>query len=160
MAGCVNSSSPCLPKLTWLWALQFDPILQYKAYIDYSLTNPYRSLITSSQAASYLNTYNQDCLPQLNTCNSSGTNIACKNADSTCFNRIEGSIIDGADFDVYDLRAPSQDPFPPETYVSYLQDATIQSKIGAQQIYQECPNAPYNKFVSTGDGKLASPVQL
>jgi len=26
--------------------------------------------------------------------------------------------------------------------------------IGAKQTYQECPNGPYNKFVSTGDGEL------
>ncbi len=123
MAGCVNPSNPCLPKLTWLWTLQFDPILQYKAYIDYSLTNPYRSLITSSQATSYLNSYNQNCLPGLINCNSSGTDTVCKNADTTCFNKIEGPIQVGADFDVYDIRAPFQDPFPPETYVSYLQDA-------------------------------------
>ncbi|KAF8269045.1 putative carboxypeptidase S1 [Lactarius quietus] len=129
----------------------FDAMLQYKAYIDYSLTNPYRSLINSSQAALYLNKYNQRCLPELETCISSGTDSACKKADNTCFNQIEGSIMAGSDFDVYDLRAPSQDPFPPVTYISYLQNATIQSKIGAQHAYKECSNAAYNKFVDTGD---------
>lgn len=129
----------------------FDPILQYKAYIDYSLTNPYRPLINSSQAATYLKTYDRRCLPELNTCSSSGSDAACKKADNTCFNKIEGPIQIGSDFDVYDLRAPSQDPFPPETYVSYLQDPAIQSKIGAQQVYKECTNAPFKKFVSTGD---------
>ncbi|KAH9063856.1 carboxypeptidase-like protein S1 [Lactarius vividus] len=128
----------------------FDPKLQYKAYIDYSLTNPYRSLITSSQATSFTNSYNQDCLPALNTCASSGTNTACVNADNTCFNEIEGPISQG-NFDVYDLRAPANDAFPPETYVSYLQQSSIQTKIGAQQVYQECPNAPFNKFQTTGD---------
>jgi hypothetical protein len=140
--------------------LQFDGILQYKAYIDYSLTNPYRPLINSSQAASYLNTYNDHCIPELEICVSSGTDAACKKAGDTCFNLIEGPIQDDADFDVYDLRAPSQDPFPPQTYVSYLQNATIQSKIGARHAYQECSNAPYDKFGDTGDGKPASPVQL
>ncbi|KAI9457975.1 carboxypeptidase-like protein S1 [Lactarius psammicola] len=129
----------------------FDPILHFKAYIDYAFTNPYRSLINSSQAASYLNTYNRHCLPELNTCYSSGTNAACKKADDTCYNEIAAPIIEGADFDVYDLRAPSKDPFPPETYVSYLQNATIQSKIGAQQVYQECSDAVYSKFAATGD---------
>ncbi len=123
--------------------------------------NPYRSLINSSQAASYLNSYNQHCLPELNTCNSSGTNAACKKADDTCFNKIEVPILEGADFDPYDLRAPWQDdPFPPETYVFYLHNVAIQSKIGAQQVYQECSDAPYREFAATGDGKRATHVQL
>ena len=37
--------------------------------------------------------------------------------------------------------------------MSYLQESSIQTKIGAQQLYQECPDAPYEKFASTGDGK-------
>ncbi|KAN0139051.1 putative carboxypeptidase S1 [Lactarius tabidus] len=128
----------------------FDPTLQFKAYITYSLSNPYRSLITQSQANSYTNAYNTACVPALNTCISTGTNKDCENADNTCFNDIEGPISEG-NFDVYDLRAPANDPFPPETYVSYLQESSIQTKIGAQQLYQECPDAPYEKFVSTGD---------
>jgi len=129
----------------------FDPILQYKAYIDYALTNPYRSLINNSQASSYLDAYNQLCLPGLETCYSSGTNADCKNADTTCSQQTEGPIQADTDFDVYDLRAPSQDPFPPNTYISYLQNAAIQSQIGAQTVYQECSDAPYEKFVNTGD---------
>ncbi|KAH9178171.1 carboxypeptidase-like protein S1 [Lactarius sanguifluus] len=128
----------------------FDPKLQYKAYIDYSLTNPYRSLITSSQATSFTNSYNQDCGPALNTCASSGTDTACENADNICFNEIEGPISQG-NFDVYDLRAKANDAFPPETYVSYLRQSSIQTKIGAQQVYQECPDAPFFKFQATGD---------
>ncbi|KAI9447571.1 carboxypeptidase S1 [Lactarius indigo] len=129
----------------------FDPILQYKAYIDYALTNPYRSLINCSQAASLLKTYNQHCLPKLNTCYTSGTDAACENADNTCYDKIEAPIIEGPDFDVYDLRAPSKDPFPPETYVLYLHNVTLQAQIGARQTYQECPDAPYYKFAATGD---------
>jgi carboxypeptidase C (cathepsin A) len=159
MDGYVHAThSPCLPKLTGLGTRQFDPTLQYKAYITYSLSNPYRSLITSSQANSYTNSYNQKCFPALNTCISSGTNKICENADNTCYDDIEGPISEG-NFDVYDLRAPANDPFPPETYVSYLQQSSIQTQIGAQQEYQECPDAPYEKFVSTGDGSPPSLVQ-
>ena len=158
MDGCVHTSSLYLTELTGLGVRQFDPTLQYKAYITYSLSNPYRALITSSQANSYTNSYNQNCVPALNSCASSGTNSACENADNTCYNDIEGPISEG-NFDVYDLRAPSNDPFPPETYVSYLQQSSIQTKIGAQQLYQECPDAPYEKFASTGDGRPASLVR-
>lgn len=57
------------------------------------------------------------------------------------------------DFDVYDVRAPSKDPNPPETYSSYLLQPSVTQAIGAKATYTECPNAPYNKFSSTGDGE-------
>lgn len=139
----------------------FDPTLQYKAYIDYSYSNPYKPLITSAQRTAYLNTYNQQCVPALQTCPATtGTNAACVSADNTCYNGIEGPLSQSADFDVYDIRAPSADPNPPESYVAYLQTAAVAAKIGAKSSYQECPNAPYTKFANTGDGKESSILSL
>ncbi len=54
-------------------------------------------------------------------------------------------------YDPYDLRQNSTAAFPPEYYVNYLQSPTIKAQIGANTTYQECPNAPYNKFITTGD---------
>ena len=130
----------------------FDPILQYKAYIDYSYNNTYKPLISASDHDSYINTYNKDCVPALKSCYSSGSNTDCKNAQTTCYNEIEGPLSQVADFDVYDIREPSADPYPPSTYVSYLQSASVMKAIGAQSTYQECPSGPYNKFTATGDG--------
>lgn len=48
-------------------------------------------------------------------------------------------------------REPSNDPYPPETYVAYLQRADVMKAIGAQVTYSECPNAPYYKIADTGD---------
>ena len=152
MAGCVHATSPCFPQLTWLGTRQFDPTLQFKAYITYSLTNPYRALINSPEADSYTDAYNEKCAPALSMCISTGTNQDCENADNICSNDIENPIAEG-NFDVYDLRGPANDPFPPETYVSYLQKGSIQTQIGAQQLYQECPDAPYEKFVPSGDSR-------
>ena len=50
-----------------------------------------------------------------------------------------------------DLRQNSSALFPPEFYVNYLQTPAIQNKIGAETTYQECPDAPFNLFVTTGD---------
>ena len=55
------------------------------------------------------------------------------------------------DRDANDLRQNSSALFPPEFYVDYLHTPAIQTKIGAQTRYQECPDAPFNLFVSTGD---------
>ena len=140
----------------------FDPLLQQKAYVDFSYNNTYKPIITESQYTSFTNTYNSECAPALNSCASSGSNSACENADNTCYDDIEGPLsstpsnggVAAYDFDVYDIRAPSNDPNPPEAYSTYLLQPSVTSAIGAKATYTECPNAPYQKFSSTGDGKL------
>ena len=132
---------------------RYDPTIQYKAYIDYAYTNKYNKIITSqSQYNSYLSSYNSDCVPALKQCTAAtGENTACEDADNTCYNDIEGPISELGDFDVYDVREPSNDPYPPSTYQTYLQQSSVQTAIGAKVKYQECPSAPYNKFANTGD---------
>lgn len=132
----------------------YDPAIQYRAYIDYSYNNTYKQIITQSQHTSYMSSYTQNCLPALQQCTSqtaTSQNSACENADNVCYSDIEGPISEAANFDVYDVREPSNDPYPPETYVTYLQSASVMKAIGASKTYQECPNAPYNKFSNTGD---------
>ncbi|KAA8568289.1 hypothetical protein EYC84_007325 [Monilinia fructicola] len=129
----------------------FDPIIAYKAYVDFSYNNSYKPLITAAQHTSYLNTYTKSCLPLLEKCTSTtGSDSACVKADDTCYNDIEGPLSNG-NFDVYDIREPSNDPYPPETYATYLQSAAVVKAIGAKSTYQECPDAPYEKFAATGD---------
>ena len=124
-------------------------------------THSYKPIITAAQHTSFLNTYNTKCAPALAKCSSSGSNSDCENADNVCYNDIEGPLsstsanggVAAYDFDVYDVRAPSKDPNPPETYASYLAQPSVTSKIGAKATYTECPEAPYDKFQTTGDGK-------
>ena len=53
--------------------------------------------------------------------------------------------------DADDLRQNSSALFPPEYYVDYLGNPEVMNKIGAESTYQECPDAPYELFVKTGD---------
>ena len=124
---------------------------QEPAYVTFSYNNSYKPLISKSQYTTYMNAYTTKCLPAINSCYSSGSNSACTNADSVCYNAIEGPLSSVADFDVYDVRAPSNDPQPPENYVKYLTSSAVVKAIGAQSTYQECANAPGNKFSTTGD---------
>ena len=57
------------------------------------------------------------------------------------------------DRDSDDLRqnASSPNPFPPEFYVSFLRDAAVMQKIGAQARFSECSNAVGSQFSRTGD---------
>lgn len=130
----------------------FDPTLQYIAGIDFSFRNSYKPLITAAEHTSYTNIYNQQCVPALQPCNSvTGENGACSNADNVCQGNIEGPISQSGDWDVYDIRAPSNDPFPPTTYVSYLADPAVMKAIGAKSSYSECSNSAGTGFSRTGD---------
>ncbi|OIW31437.1 carboxypeptidase-like protein S1 [Coniochaeta ligniaria NRRL 30616] len=130
-----------------------DPVSQYKAYPDFAYNNTYKKLITASQYSSYISAYNSKCVPAMAKCTGlTGSNSACTSADNTCYSAVEGPIENANDFDVYDVRAPSNDPNPPETYVTYLQSSSVVKAIGAKSTYAECPNVPYQKISSTGDG--------
>ena len=60
------------------------------------------------------------------------------------------------DRDIDDLRqsADAPDPFPPEYYLSFLQNATIMQRIGAESPYEECGDAPDRLFGRTGDVRV------
>ncbi|KAH7211436.1 Alpha/Beta hydrolase protein [Fusarium oxysporum] len=129
-----------------------DPGNQYRDYIDYAANNTYRKLITPTQYSKYLNTYNQKCVPAFAKCPGlTGNDAACGNADDVCSSAIESPLERLADFDVYDIRASSNDPFPPATYSTYLTSASVMNAIGAQSDYQECGDDSYNKFIASGD---------
>lgn len=135
----------------------YDPVIQYKAYVDFSYNNTYTSLITKAKHTTYTTTYENDCLPYLQECTSTtGDDSECEDADTECYNSIEGPLSELGDFDVYDIREPSDDPYPPETYATYLTKSAVVKAIGALSTYQECPDAPYEKFADTGDGKKSS----
>lgn len=137
----------------------FDDLIQQRSYIDYAYQNDYRQIIDASRRQYYLNVLNNRCIPALQTCRRSGTNSDCVNADNVCYRGIEGALTQEADFDVYDIRAGSDDPNPPKTYNQYLANPSVVAAIGAQSTYQECAAAPGNKFRNTGDGK-SLPVSL
>jgi carboxypeptidase C (cathepsin A) len=131
-----------------------DPVSQYKAYADYAYNNTYKRLVTLSGYNSLISAYNSKCVPAMNSCTStSGSNAACSSADTVCYNNVEGPVENANNFDVYDVRAPSNDPNPPETYVTYLQSAAVVKAIGAKSTYAECPDAPYTKIINTGDSE-------
>lgn len=130
-----------------------DPIIQEQAYIDFGHNNTWRQLINDTQYAQLQEAYETQCLPLLQQCPGEvGTESACLNADNVCYETVEGVVENGdVDFDVYDIREPSADPYPPETYVAYLQRPDIMKAIGAQVTYGECPDEPYYKIANTGD---------
>lgn len=131
----------------------FDAKIQEPAYATYLYNNSHRPLIDESQYTSYINAFNTACLPDLNSCASSGSDSACSSASDACYNAIEGPLSQVGDFDVYDIRAPSNDPQPPETYINYLTSSAVVKAIGAKSTYQECSNSAGSKFSPSGDSE-------
>jgi len=138
----------------------FDPTFAYKAYVDYAYKNTYNQLIGASDYASYMSDYNTQCVPALNACKKSGSNSDCSNAQSVCYEYIEGPLSQVKDFDVYDVREPSNDPYPPATYQSYLTQPSVIKAIGAKSTYQECSNSAGTGFQNTGDNSRSFLPQL
>jgi len=132
-----------------------DAAIQEPAYIQYSLNNSYKPLIASAQYTEYMSKFTNTCAPALKTCASTGSDSDCAKADDICYGDIEGPLSSIADFDVYDIRAPSDNPEPPGNYARYLRNSTIVQAIGAKSTYQSCANAPSAKFSATGDSKLS-----
>lgn len=129
-----------------------DATIQNKAYIDFSYNNTYRSLITKTQYDGYIDAYNTRCLPALRECNNTISEDAdCKKAATVCFNTIEGPLSNSGDFNVYDIRAPSNDPNPPSTFVTYLTSPAVTSAIGAKSPFTVCSDEAYERFSDSGD---------
>ncbi|KAH8433962.1 putative carboxypeptidase S1 [Aspergillus melleus] len=129
----------------------FDTKIQQQSYIDFAYNNSYRSLISKKERDGYLQNLESICLPAVDKCTETGTNAACREASSTCYSTVEGPIMQAADFDVYDVRRPSDDPEPPSTYSDYLADEGVKKAIGARSKYSECASAASTKFSTTGD---------
>ena len=96
----------------------YDAAIQEQAYVDFSYNNTYKPIITAAQHTQFTNTNKQNCAPLLAKCTATtGSNTACENADNTCYSDIEGPLsatpanggVAAYDFDVYDIRAPSND---------------------------------------------------
>lgn len=131
----------------------YDSIIQQKAYIEFSYNNKYRQILNEQQRDNFTNAYNEKCLPALKQCPESGQDRACVNAVQTCNAEVEGPIMMGSDFNIYDIRHSSNDPYPPKTYQSYLQKPDVLNAIGARQRYSECSLQAGDYFDRTGDSK-------
>jgi carboxypeptidase C (cathepsin A) len=111
-------------------------------------------IITAAQRNSYNTQMTNRCKPALQKCTSLTSTAqtgSCESAESTCGNYIESAIINDKDFDVYDVREPSNDPYPPAVYSTYINQASIRSKIGAKVSYTECSDSVDNDFENFGD---------
>ena len=76
-------------------------------------------------------------------------NTVCRNAETAC-NQIM-SIYINSGRSVYDLAAPTANPYPPLAFQEYLNQARIQKAIGAPVNYTMSSSDVFSEFSQTGD---------
>ncbi|KAF5350558.1 hypothetical protein D9756_008576 [Leucocoprinus leucothites] len=134
----------------------YDPLIQNQAYVDFATNAPGYGQLQSDEVIQQLNKAffsPGGCQEQEMACFSAGDSTAsnkiCRDADDFCIENVFVPAVGDRDSD--DLRQNSSALFPPEFYVDFLNNPQTRKKIGAEVKYGECPDAPFEKFVRTGD---------
>ncbi|KLO19457.1 serine carboxypeptidase [Schizopora paradoxa] len=136
-----------------------DPLSQYPEYMTDASSNPYRPTVSNSIIQKANNSFFESggCKSQIQSCYETGSTSTCSKAQSFCNDNILSPLI-GND-DVYDVRAGSNDPYPPDI-TGFLTNKTLMSLIGAEQTWQETSDQVYDNFAKTGDWMLNSAPDL
>lgn len=127
-----------------------DPLHQYPQYAVYAKSNPYRQIVSDSVIERANNSLYESggCLDQITSCYETGSTRTCSRAQSFCNDNILSPL--AGNVDVYDVRASSDDPYPPDI-TNYLTNTTLMSIIGAESTWQETNLDVYSNFAATGD---------
>lgn len=86
--------------------------------------------------------------PQIASCDSTGDQDVCSEAQSFCNNNILSPL--AGNYDVYYVLTRNPDPYPP-ALDTYLGSSALMKKIGAQSTWEETNDDVYSNFAATGD---------
>ncbi|KAL8766182.1 MAG: hypothetical protein Q9209_006947 [Squamulea sp. 1 TL-2023] len=143
-----------------------DDAVQGRFYPIFANNNTYgiKALSLADQqtaASSYLGA--SGCQQQIRSCRSAVTSIdpnnegdvasvnqICKNAQDTCSKTVIRPYL-ASGRSIYDITQMMPSPFPPSTYLEYLNTPELQSAIGVAVNYTESNSAVANAFLQTGD---------
>ncbi len=166
--GSLSANKTLEVHLTSLGIMQgcVDDLVQGRFYPIFANNNTYgvQALSLTDQqtaASSYLSV--DGCQEQIQACRNAvvsqdpgdlgdvaAVNQICKSAQTTCNDNVIGPYTDSGR-DVYDITQSTPDPFPPSTYLEYLNSADVQAAIGVSINYTESNSAVANAFIQTGD---------
>lgn len=167
-SGSISRNKTLEVRLSSLGILQgcVDDLVQGRFYPIFANNNTYgiRALSLADQqaaASSFLGT--GGCQQLIQSCRSAvsamdprnegdvaAVNQQCQTAQASCNNNLLGPFYKSGR-DVYDMTQKTPDPFPPSTYLEYLNLADVQAAIGAAVNYTETSPVVANAFVQTGD---------
>ena len=167
-AGKLPKNKTLEIKLASLGIMQgcVDDLIQAKFYPLFANNNTYgiKALSLADQqnaASSFFGA--SGCQQQIISCRSavtamdsgnegdvSSVNQICKNAQVACYETVLAPYVNSGR-SVYDIAQMVPSPFPPSTYLEYLNTAELQSAIGVRVNYTESNSAISNVFMQTGD---------
>ncbi|KAL8855106.1 MAG: hypothetical protein Q9221_000012 [Calogaya cf. arnoldii] len=143
-----------------------DDAVQGRFYPIFANNNTYgiKALSLADQqnaASSFLGA--NGCQQQIQSCRSAvssmdpdnegdvaSVNQLCRNAEESCARTVIGPY-QTSGRSPYDITQMTPAPFPPNTYLEYLNTAELQSAIGVAVNYTESNNIVNNAFLETGD---------
>ncbi|KAL8811602.1 MAG: hypothetical protein Q9223_001534 [Gallowayella weberi] len=151
-----------------------DDAVQGRFYPIFANNNTYGikalSLVDQQNAASsYLGA--SGCQQQIQSCRTAVTvmdpdnegdvtsvNQLCKNAQDSCSRTVVRPYL-ASGRSIYDITQMMPSPFPPSTYLEYLNTAELQSAIGVAINYTESNSVISNAFLQTGDYERGDQIQ-
>ncbi|KAI9070306.1 alpha/beta-hydrolase [Trametes sanguinea] len=145
----------------------YDPLIQNEAYVQFATFAPGYGQLQSDDVLAQLNQsfYGPGgCQEQERACYAAGespeSNGICAKADAFCIENVFTPAV--GDRDALDLRqnGSSPNPFPPEFFIDFLQNATIMEKIGAKAPFVDVSIPVELQFNSTGDDARSLLPQL
>ena len=166
--GSVASNKTLAIQLTSLGIMQgcVDDVVQGRFYPIFANNNTYGiqalSLADQENAASSFLSAN-GCQQLVQSCRNAvaaqdpqnkgdvaTVNQICQSAQTTCQNNVAGPY-SASGRDIYDITQMMPDPFPPSSYLEYLNSADVQAAIGVNLNYTQSNAAVANAFQQTGD---------
>ncbi|EMD59428.1 hypothetical protein GGP41_009286 [Bipolaris sorokiniana] len=75
----------------------------------------------------------------------------CSEAANMCRDNVEGPYYYYSGRGTYDIRHPTNDPTPPDNFISYLNDATVQEALGVTVNYTQSNTGIFYAFQNSGD---------
>ena len=166
--GSIPSNKTLEIHLSSLGVMQgcVDDVVQGRFYPIFANNNTYgiQALsLTEQQAAANSFLSANGCQQLIESCRNAVTaqdpqsngdvapvNQICVNAQNVCNNEVFGPYYSSGR-DVYDITQDTPDPFPPSTYLEYLNNADVQAAIGVAVNYTQTNTAVANAFLQTGD---------
>ena len=173
--GSISSNKTVEVRLTSLGLIQgcVDDLVQGRFYPIFANNNTYgiQALSTADQqtaASGFLDA--NGCQQQIEACRSAvstldpsdsgnvnSVNNLCQNAQQSCTDSVVGPFISSGR-DPYDVTQNVPDPFPPSTYLEYLNYGDVQAAIGVPINYTQTNNAVAAAFQKTGDAERGDQI--
>ena len=90
--------------------------------------------------------------------NVTAVNQICQKAQSTCNNEVIGPYTESGR-NIYDITQQNPSPFPPSTYLEYLNSADVQAAVGVAINYTETSTAVTDAFIQSGDYEKGNQIK-